>query len=832
MRNLKYAARALLKTPFVTAVAILSLALGIGANAAIFSLFDEVLLRPLPVREPGRLVNLSAPGPKPGSQSCGQAGDCDVVLSYPMFRDLERSQEVLAGLAGHVAFGANIALRGRTPISSEGVLVSGSYFPVLGLSASLGRLLTPGDDESIGSNFVAVLSHGYWERNLGRDPGVLGQTIIVNGQALTIVGVAPEGFDGTTLGSRPQVYVPLTMRSLMLPGWKGFEDRRSYWLYAFGRLKPGVSLEQATARLNALYTPILTDVEAPLQKGMSDQTMARFKARRLVIEDGRQGQSSMHRQSRTPLFFLFGITGLVLVIACANIANLLLARGAQRGGEVAVRLALGATRGQLLAQLLTESLLLAVLGGAASLLMAMWTLAGMRALMPSDGGELLQFTLNGRAIVFTALLSLATGLLFGMFPALHTTRPDLISSIRANAGQLAGARAAARFRSSLVTAQIALSMALLIAAGLFVRSLLNISRVDLGIRIENVITFGVSPELNGYTRERSRVLFERLQEELAAIPGVSGVTEAQVPLLAGSNWGNDVHVEGFKRDPDTDANSRVNAVGPGYFQTMGVPLLAGRDFAAGDAIGAPKVAIVNEAFAKKFNLGKDAVGKHMATGRDELLDIEIVGLATNAKYSQVKDEVPPLYFTPYRQDSTVGAINFYVRTAMDPIGVLRAIPATVARLDPNLPLENLKSLPQQARDNFFVDRMLSLLSVAFALLATLLAAVGVYGVLAYTVALRTREIGVRMALGADERQVRRLIMGQVLRMTVIGGGIGIVAAAGLGRAVRSLLFGLAGGDPLVIAMAVVALGAVALVAGFLPALRASRVHPVQALRYE
>jgi predicted permease len=419
-----------------------------------------------------------------------------------------------------------------------------------------------------------------------------------------------------------------------------------------------------------------------------------------------------------------------------------------------------------------------------------------------------------------------------MFPALHTTRPDLISSIRANAGQLAGARAAARFRSGLVTAQIALSMALLIAAGLFIRSLVNVSRVDLGIKTDHVITFGVSPELNGYTNERSAVLFQRMHDELAAIPGVTAVTASMVPLLAGDNWGSDVSVEGFKKDPDTDDGSRYNEIAPAYFQTLGVPLLAGREFTAADVSGGPKVAVVNQAFAKKFNLGKDAVGKHMAIGGDSLLDMEIIGLATNAKYSQVKDEVPPLFFIPYRQDTTVGSLSFYVRTAIAPEGILRGIPAAVARLDPNLPVENLKTLPQQARENFFLDRVLSMLSAAFAILATLLAAVGVYGVLAYTVALRTREIGVRMALGADDRQVRGLVMRQVVRMTIIGGIIGVAAAVALGRAVRSLLYGLAGSDPAVIALATSTLVLVALGAGYLPALRASRVHPVQALRYE
>jgi len=830
--NLKLAFRTLLKTPFVTAVAVVSLALGIGANAAIFSLFDQMLLRALPVAEPERLVNLAAPEPKPGSQSCNQAGDCDLVFSYPMFRDLERAQTVFTGIAAHRIFGANLAFNKQT-MNGEGVLVSGSYFPVLGLRPALGRLLTPADDQVVGGHFVAVLSHSYWQTRLGANPAVLNEPIVVNGQTMTIVGVAPRGFEGTTLGSRPQVFVPITMRGLMSPGFDGFENRRSYWAYLFARLKPGVSIERARTAINAVYRPIIKDVEAPLQERMSDQTMARFKTKEIVVEEGRRGQSSVHGEARTPLILLFSITGIVLLIACANIANLLLARAAQRSMEMAVRLSLGASRPQLLAQLLTESVLLAVLGGAASLLVARWTLTGIAAMLPPEAATTLQLELRPAVVVFAAALSIGTGLLFGMFPALHSTRPDLVTTLRANAGQPSGARAAARFRTSLVTVQIALSMALLISAGLFIKSLVNVSRVDLGLKVDDVVTFGISPELNGYTPTRARALFQRVEEEIAAIPGVTGVSASLVPILSGSNWGTDVAVEGFKRDPDTDANARFNEIGPDYFRTLGVPLLAGREFNAIDALGTPKVAVVNEAFAKKFNLGREAVGKRIGTGEDQdKMDIQIVGLVQNAKYSEVKQEMPPLFFTPYRQDSTVGSINFYVRTSLEPQQLLRTLPAVIARLDPNLPVENLKTMPQQVRENVFLDRMISTLSAAFAALATMLAAVGLYGVLAYTVAQRTREIGVRMALGADGRRVRGMVLRQVGRMTLVGGAIGVAAALGLGRAAQSLLFGLEGHDPLVVATAAVVLALVAFGAGYIPAARAARVEPMQALRYE
>src|SRR5512146_710512 len=498
MRNLKLAFRTLFKTPFVTVVAILSLALGIGANAAIYSLFDEVLRRPLPVPHAEQLVNFAAPGPQLGSNSCNQAGDCDEVLSYPMFRDLEKAKTAFSGIAGHFLFGVNLAMAGQTPINGEGVFVSGSYFPVLGLRPAIGRLLSPNDDKVVGANYVTVLSYSYWQTQLGADPTVVGKQLTINGQQMTILGVAPEGFNGTTLGAEPKVFVPISMRGVMSPPFDDFARRNSYWIYLFGRLKPGATIEQATASINSVYRPIINDVEAPLQKGMSAQTMQKFRAKVVKLSDGRKGQSSTIKESRTPLTLLFAITGIVLLIACANIANLLLARGAGRSMEMAVRLSLGATRRQLIVQLLTESVLLAVLGGAVSVLVAHLTLSGIAAMIP--GRELggITFSLSTSVFVFTALLSLGTGLLFGLAPALQSTRPDLVTELRHNSGKLSGGRGAARFRTGLVTAQIALSMTLLIAAGLFIKSLRNVSRVDLGINVSNLTTFIISPARSGY----------------------------------------------------------------------------------------------------------------------------------------------------------------------------------------------------------------------------------------------------------------------------------------------------------------------------------------------
>ncbi len=831
MRNLRLALRTLFRTPLLTTVAIISLALGIGATAAIFSLFHQMLLRSLPVQEPERLVNLSAPGPKPGSNSCNNAGSCDDVFSYPMFRDLERVQKVFTGVAAHRIFYANFSYRGQTH-TGGGMLVSGAYFRLLGSKPALGRLLTSQDDRLVGESKVVVLSHAYWQSRFGANPNVLNDTLIVNGQRLTIVGVAPRGFQGTTLGQQIDVFVPITLRGEMEPNFKDFANRRSYWAYVFARLRPGVTLEQARLAMSGPYHAIINDVEAPLQKDMSAQAMKRFRAKTLGIEPGARGQSSMPSDAREPLTLLLGVTVLVLLIACANIANLLLASAAGRTGEMAVRLSIGASRAQLVRQLLTESCVLALFGGLAGLLVARWTLDLIVSMLPSEG-QVLEFTLSTPVLLFAATITLGAGLLFGLYPALHSSRPDLAPLLKGVAGQPSGAKSAARFRTTLATVQIALSMTLLVAAGLFTRSLFNVSRVDLGLNIDNLVTFGIAPSLNGYTPERTVILFERLEEELRRLPGVTGVTASLVPALGGSNWGTSVSVEGFKKGPDTDDNSRFNEVGAGYLRTMGIPLIAGREFTGADRLGAHKVAIVNEQFAKKFKLGSNVVGKMMGfDSENEKLDVEIVGFAQDAKYSEVKGQIPPLFFIPYAQDDTIGYITFYVRTSQDPNTLIAALPKAVATLDPNLPIDEVRTMVQQVKENVFLDRFISVLSAAFAILATLLAAVGLYGVLAYTVAQRTREIGLRMALGAAPSRVRAMVLRQVGFMAIVGGIIGLIAAVWLGSAAQALLFQMKGYDPLVLAASAVILTLVALGAGFFPAHRAARVEPMQALRYE
>ena len=834
MRNLKLAFRTLARTPFITLVAVLSLGLGIGANSAIYSIFYRMVKQKLPVAGADRLINLSAPGPKNGSSSCGQAGPCEDVLSYPMFRDLQKANlSSLSGLVGHRDFSANVSYE-RRALSRRGYLVSGSYFPLLQVRPAVGRLLSPIDDD-VSAAPTVVLAHWFWENDLGADPGVVGKTLMINGKSTTIIGVAPADFNGTTYGSRPAFYSSLAMGpTLGTEIEKRVDDRRAYWIYAFARLAPGATIEQARAQLNGVYKPIIRDVEAPLQRNIRDSVKARFLAKELVVTHGARGQSDMAGDAGPVLYMLFAITGLVLLIACANIANLLMARATNRELEMAVRLSLGATRRQLLAQLLTETLTLALLGGVVSLVFASWTINGVASLLPKEIVDELLLGMNWAAVIFAAIVSLGTGVAFGLFPALHSTRPDLVTALRNNSGKLAGGRTARRFRTSLATAQIALAMALLMSAGLFLKSLWKVKRVDLGVRVENLVTFSVRPEHNGYDSVRTRALFTHVEEELRGLPGVTAVTSAMVPLIAGSNWNTGIRVEGFKADENSRSQSSYNAVGSGHFHAIGVPLLTGREFSDADDARGAKVAIVNETFARRFGLGANPVGKRMALGSSDTipLTIEIVGLVRDMKYASVKREIPPVFFIPHRQQDHVGQMYFYARTGSDPVALLRAITAMMQRVDPMLPVEDLRTMPEEIRLNTFEDRMISTLTASFALLATLLASIGLYGVLAYSVAQRTREIGVRMALGANAGEVRMLVLKQVGVMTAVGGVIGLGGAFALSKGAQSMLYQMSGADPAVMATSVVLLALVALAAGYVPALRASRVDPMHALRYE
>lgn len=834
--DLKFALRSLRNSPGFAVVVVLILALGIGANTAIFSLFHQILLRPLPVPEPDRLVNLSAPGPKPGRGSGGIAGSGDDVFSYPMFRDLQRVQRAFTGIAALQPFKANLAYQNQLT-DGVGFLVSGSYFAVLGLRPALGRLIGPTDDDKVGEAGVAVLSYSYWQSRFAASPNVLNEVIFINGQPLTIVGVAPRGFEGTALGVRPQVFAPITMKEVVYQASyaavPGFDSHRDfYWVNLFARLKPGISIDRARVLINAPYRAILNDVEAP-QLGMSPQTMVRFRAKEIVLEPGAQGRSMIREPMSTPFMLLLGVTVLVLLIACANIANLLLARTAARTGEIALRVSLGATPWTILAQLLTESCLLAACSGILGVAFAYWTLHLIELFLPAQYAEALSLSIDGAALLFAIALTLGAALLFGLFPALRSTRVDLLSKLKAQSGPLAGGRGGARIRASLIASQTVMAMMLLVSAGLLIQSLANVGRVDLGLKVDSLVTFSISPELNGYTPERSQRLFARLEDELAATPGAIGVTASSTPILTGQGSGSTVSVQGVANTGDgLSSVANFNKIGAGYFRTLGIPLIAGREFSRRDAAGAGKVAIVNQQFVKKFNLGTDAVGKWMSSDGNDPFDTQIVGVVQDTKYDKVKDETPPQFFLPYRQDSALGALSFYVRAAMTPEHVLSLATKAVARLDPNLPIEDPKSMARQVEDNVFLDRLVSVLCTAFATLATLLAAVGLYGMLAYAVAQRTKEIGVRMALGAQRRAVAWPIVRNALWLTGIGVAIGGVTAVALGKVIRGILFGVEPDDPIAIVGAALFLLAVASIAAWIPAWRASRIDPMIALRTE
>ncbi len=830
MGDVSHALKQAARHPGLSIVVIVMLAVGIGATTAVYSVFHEIVVRPLPVPQPERLVNLGAPGLKPGSTSCSTAGDCSEVFSYPMFRDLEARQTVLSGIGAHSEFDVNLAHDGNS-LSAVGLLVSAGYFSTLNLVPAQGRLIGQQDEARVGESAVVVLSYDYWSSEFGADANAVGRTLTVNGRALTIVGVAPQGFAGTTIGVRPRVFVPVTMRGVMEPNAPSgsTEDRRAYWLYLFGRLAPGVSAEQATVELDALYAGILNNVEAALQFDLAPEDLQRFRERRITVEPGTRGQSWVPSTTAPVLTILLGAAALVLVIVCANVASLLLARGASRAGEMAIRASIGAGGRRLAFQLLAEAGVLAVAGGLLSVPIAYATLGAIVAMAPADVAAE-PWGVGSAAMLLGAVVTLGTVLLFGLAPALRAAGADPGAVTKGHAAHSAGTRAVARFRGALSTAQIAFSTVLLVMAGLFTQSLLKVTRTDLGMDVDSVVTFTVSPRLNGYSPEQVMNMYAQIEEQVGTQLGVTAVGSSSVRLLANSVSNSVIDIEGFERGYPATHSARNN-VSSGLFAALSIPLLAGRDFTAADRLGASRVAIVNESFVRKFNLSANAIGTRFGFDGPSR-DIEIVGIVADAKYNQVRAEIPPQFFLSRLQNSNLGTMTFYVRAGVEPGPLAQTIRQTVARIDPNLPLANLTTLQRQARENVFLDRLVMALSASLAVLATLLAAVGLYGVLAYNVVQRTRELGLRLALGAAPVDVQRMVLKQVGVMALIGGGLGLAAAMGLGRASEALLYGVSGYDPLVLTVAVAVLSTVVLCAGYLPARRASRVAPMEALRYD
>jgi putative ABC transport system permease protein len=828
LQDLRLAARALRRNPGFAFVVVLTLGLGIGANAAIFSLLDQVLLRSLPVKDPARLVLVSGPGSRSGRMS---SHTNEVApLSEPMLRALRERNRVFEGIAAFYLTTVHVGV-GRETAEASAEIVTGDYFRVLGVGPAVGRVLGPSDDVTPGGHPVVVLSHAYWMRRFGGDPSVVGRPVQVNGQPMTVVGVTARGFQGLEVGRSADVFAPAAMKASLTPGWDGLGDWRSYWLHAIARLAPGFTPVSAHAQLDVIYAQALQEDAKHLKSVRSKESMQRFLTKKLALLPGGRGTSGLRSRFSAPLIVLMGMVGLVLLIACANVANLLLARSAARQRDIAVRLAVGAGRGHLVRQLLVESGLLGLLGAAAGVGVAAVTTRVLLRSLPLNGAPALSAAVDARVALFALGAGLVTTLLFGLAPALSSTRPALASALRAGSGRVTGAPA--RFRKGLVVAQVALSLLLLIGAGLFVRSLKNLLALDPGFSPERLTAFTVDPSLSGMDAERSQAFLVRLRESLAALPGVTGASMARVGVLSGDDDSSTVKVEGYEAKEQEDMNPRVNQVGVGFFETLGMRLVQGREFDARDTAGSPKVAVVNEAFARYFYKTASPIGRRIAWGRNEKgFEVEIVGVVRDAKESGLRDITPRFVYTPLTQAELPGSATYYVRSAGAPATVASAIRSAVTREDAAVPVTDMKTMERQVDESLFTERLVAGLSAAFGLLATLLAAVGLYGVTSWSVARRTQEIGLRMALGAERKTILKLILGEVGLLTGIGIGFGLPAAIVLGLLVRSQLFGVSSADPLTLLVSTLTLSLVTLAAGFLPARRAMSVEPLVALRYE
>ncbi len=823
--HIRYSLRTLRKSPLFTLIALLSLGLGIGANTAIFRILDQVLLRRLPVKDPHRLVMLNQGGPYIGRVMGNN------TFSHTVYRELSSKVESMEGIAAYFRAEASLSHGGRTE-AVQAELVSGNYFQVLGVPAAVGRTLTPEDDRTPGGHPVVMLSHGYWKRRYGGDAGIVNATVRVNNMPMTVIGVSGEGFRGVDVAAPPDVMVPIMMKATLTPTWNDLDNRQSFWLQLMARPKDGVPRETAATNLNTVLRRQNEEDLKTMPAGMPQKSRERYLNKKVTLTDGALGRSEMRNQFGTPIVVLMGMVGAVLLIACANVANLLLARAASRQREIAVRLALGASRGDIVRQLLTEGLVLAVGGGLLGLLLAGWLGGLLAGALPGQSGSVSAGT-DLRVAAFCMALSLLTGLLFSLVPAMQASRPKLSSTFKDQAANVSAAGGQVRLRRMLVSAQVALSLVLLFGAGLFGRSLFNLKSVQTGFRTENLISFTVDGTQVGYSGARLLALYDRIQTNLAAIPGVGAASMGVNPVLSDNMWMSTVDVQGYRAKEDEDMNPLVDVVGPGYFEALGMPMVLGREISLRDRLGAPKVAVVNEAFAKYFFGAENPIGRRFQLGRGGAFDTEIVGVVKNGHMDNVREKaIPRRYYLSSMQDKNLAATNFYIRTAGDPQKLFPAAREQVRMVEPELPVVRMKTMEVQIDELLYVDRLVAALSMFFGGLATLLAAIGLYGVLSYSVTRRTREIGVRMALGAEPASVRWMVLKEVLVLSGIGFAVALPASYGLGRLIGSQLFGVTPNDPWVMGAATLTLGVIALVAGYLPARRATRIDPIQALRYE
>jgi predicted permease len=850
LTDIRFGLRGLVNQPAFTVIAVLTLALGVGANTALFSVVDAMLLKKLPVKDPERLVLFKAswngqkfgPGSYDGSNMTDPATGLVTGTSFPLqtVTRLRQDQEVLSDAFAFYPTELNFNAGGQAEVVTAQV-VSGNYYTALGVPAMIGRTLTDADDNAAATP-VVVLSHRFWASRFNGDPSAVGKQVNINNVAFTIVGVTPPGFTGTAqVGSSQDISVPLAWEPQINGKQSNLEGAGIWWLRVMGRLKPGVTMEQAQASLAGPFQQSVLEQRAlrKTESGAALRTIDPKDLPRLGVESGSRGEMNQRRWFAPALRLLAGVVGVVLLIACANVANLLLVRSSSRRKEIAVRLAVGASRWRLVRQLLTESVLLAAIGGALGVLFAFWIKDGLLFVTEWGGREMTALTprLDLRVLGFTLGLSFLTGIIFGILPALRATNVDLTPALK-DTGRSSSGLSRSWLSKSLVVVQVSLSVLLLIGAGLLIRTLRNLHHVDMGFNANNLLLFKIDPSLLGYEGDKLADLYQRSFTRLEAVPGVQSVTFSRSPLLANSSWTGSVYVTG-DIGPDgklRDSDTKMHSVRENFFNTMEIPLLMGRGLTEQDDARAPRVAVVNQAFVKAHFPNENPIGKRFGLDPAKPNDIEIVGVARDAKYTSQRDRVQPTIYQSWRQVlRRMTFATFEVRTAGDPAASIAGIRQAMREVDSNLPLSDVRTQVQQADDTLSMERMFAKLLTLFGLIAQQLSAIGLYGVMAYVVSQRTHEIGIRMALGADRRKVLMMVVRQGMVLTVIGIAIGLIAAYVLTKYLESLtsmLFGVEPRDPWTFTAIGVLLAVVALVACLVPARRATKVDPLRALRYE